>query len=411
MSDELDLPFDEREEERGDKGRHRGSYVRRRKKGARGGGGRGKTIFALLMVMVLLGGLGGGAWYGFDRIQGYFITPDYDGPGKGEALVEVKAGEFASDIATTLYKADVVKSAKAFIEAANANPKSKGLQVGKYKLRKQMRAADALTLMLDPKSRVVSGLTIPEGMISLEIYEKLSKETKIPVADFKKAAADPIKLGVPASWFKRTDKRPPLKTPSIEGFLYPSTYEVPEKATAEQILKMMVQEFLRVTGEMNFTERVRNERKISPYEALVAASIAQAESVHQEDMAKVTRVLYNRVYGDGYHCHCLEIDSAVNYNLKITGKDAKDSDDLSHKEIHDPKNPYNTHEVDGLPPGPISNPGKTALEGAMNPPAGKWLYFMTIDKEGTMGYGTTDADYNKLIATMCKNGVLSGENC
>ncbi|GGS09254.1 hypothetical protein GCM10010169_62620 [Micromonospora fulviviridis] len=405
MIDDLDLGFDEAE--RGEKGRHRRSAVRKRNGGS--GGGRGKTIFALLMALVLLGGIGGGAYVGFDRIRNHFVTPDYDGPGTGEAMVEVKAGDTLTDIGNTLYDAGVVKSTKAFIEAADANSRSKNIQVGRYKVRKQMKAADVITLMLDPKSRVVNGVTIPEGTISLNIYQILSKQTKIPVKDFQDAAKDPVKLGVPAFWFNREDGKKGPK--SIEGFLYPSTYEIPPKATAEQILSMMVNEFLRVTQELNFVDRAQKERKISPYEALITASIAEAESVNAVDLPKVSRVIYNRVYAGKIGCRCLGIDSGINYYFRLQGKDPKDSDDLLQSEINDLKNPYNTHNVAGLPITPISNPGQAALKGALEPPPGDWIFFMTVDQKGTMGYGSNDADFRKLQKQMCDNKVLTGENC
>ncbi|MFG3299132.1 endolytic transglycosylase MltG [Micromonospora chersina] len=405
MIDDLDLGFDEAE--RGEKGRHRRSAVRKRNGGS--GGGRGKTIFALLMALVLLGGIGGGAYVGFDRIRNHFVTPDYDGPGTGEALVEVKGGDTLTDIGNTLYDAGVVKSTKAFIEAADANSRSKNIQVGRYKVRKQMKAADVITLMLDPKSRVINGVTIPEGTISLNIYQILSKQTKIPVKDFQDAAKDPVKLGVPAFWFNREDGKKGPK--SIEGFLYPSTYEIPPKATAEQILSMMVDEFLRVSGELNFVDRAQKERKISPYEALITASIAEAESVNAVDLPKVSRVIYNRVYAGKIPCKCLGIDSGINYYFRLQGKDPKDSDDLLQSEINDLKNPYNTHNVAGLPITPISNPGQAALKGALEPPPGDWIFFMTIDQKGTMGYGSNDADFRQLQKKMCDNKVLTGENC
>ncbi|SCG75656.1 endolytic transglycosylase MltG [Micromonospora inositola] len=404
MIDDLDLGFDEAE--RGEKGRHRRGAVAKRNGKS---GGRGKTIFALLMALVLLGGIGGGAYVGFDRIRNHFVTPDYDGPGSGEAMVQVKNGDTLTDIGNSLYDAGVVKSTKAFIEAAEANSRSKNIQVGRYKVRKQMKAADAVTLLLDPKSRVVNGVTIPEGTISLAIYDILSKQTKIPVADFKAAAKDPVKLGVPAYWFTRGDGKKGPK--SIEGFLFPATYEIPPKATAEQILSMMVDQFLTVTQELNFVDKAQQERKISPYEVLITASIAQAESVNHVDFPKVSRVIYNRVYAGKIGCRCLGIDSAINYWLRLQGKDPKDSDVLKNSEIHDLKNPYNTHDVAGLPVTPISNPGEDALKGAVNPPVGDWIYFMTVDKKGTMGYGSTDADFRKLQKQMCDNGVLSGSNC
>ncbi|MBY8875311.1 endolytic transglycosylase MltG [Micromonospora sp. PLK6-60] len=407
MIDDLDLGFDE--PDRGEKGRHRKGFKKRQQGG---GSGRGKTVFALLMALVLLGGIGGGAYVGFDRVRNYFVTPDFDGPGSGEAQVEVKRGDTATDIGVTLHDAGVVKSVKAFINAAEENSRSKNIQVGRYKVRKEMKAADALVMLLDPKNRVVNGVTIPEGMITLAIYDKLSKQTKIPVAEFKAAAKDPVALGVPASWFVRKDGK--KSTKSLEGFLYPATYEIPPKATAEQILSMMVDKFLTVTDEMKFVETVEAKRGgITPYEALITASIAQAESVNHKDMGRVSRVLYNRVYTDKYHCKCLEIDSALNYWLRLQGKDPKDSDVLLSSELFDPKNPYRTHGkgADGLPITPISNPGSDALKGAMDPPDTDDIYFMTIDKKGTMGYGRNADEYRQLIRTMCANKVLTGKNC
>ncbi|MFB9236699.1 endolytic transglycosylase MltG [Plantactinospora siamensis] len=409
MIDELDLGF---EEQRTEKGRHRRGYVLRRKSGKGGkGGGRGKTAVALLMTLVLLGGLVGGVWYGFGRIQGLFGTPDYSGPGSGEAIVQVKDGDTITDVGNSLYEAGVIKSAKAYVKAADANSLAKNVGEGTYRLRKQMRAADALTLLLDPKSRVVNGVTIPEGSISLAIYDQLAKATKIPVDDFKKAARDPVALGVPDWWFKRTDKK--KSTKSIEGFLYPATYEIPKNATAEQILRMMVAQFMKVTQDLKFVDTVQQSRGgISPYEALITASIAQAEAVDPKDMGPVSRVIYNRVYAGKYSvCHCLKIDSALNYWLRLQGKDPKDSNDLKLSEINDLKNPYNTHNVDGLPITPISNPGEAALKGAMDPPESNNIFFATTDNKGTMEYAADDAGFRKIQDKMCRNGVLSGENC
>ncbi|MFG3641279.1 endolytic transglycosylase MltG [Micromonospora sp. NPDC047762] len=380
MIDDLDLGFDDAE--RGEKGRHRRGF-RKRKSGS--GGGRGKTFLALLMALLLLGGIGGGAFYGFDRIQNYFVTPDYDGSGAGEITVEIKSGALLADMADALVAADVVKSQKAFIEAAEANSRSKNIQPGTYKLRKQMSGANAVTAMLDLKNKIVNGLTIPEGRTSFNIYKLLSEKTKIPVKDFQAAAKDPEGLGVPDWWYTRGDGKKSVK--SIEGFLFPDTYEIPPKSTAESILKLMVNRFLSVTGEMKFADRVQEERKVSPYEALIVASLAQAEAGNKDDLGKVARVAYNRAYGE-FPCNCLEMDVTVNYYLESIGKPTKSSKQMTAAELDDPKNPYN-RKLRGMIPTPINNPGKQALEGAMDTPTGKWLYFVAIDKEGHSEFAET----------------------
>ncbi|MGC4853028.1 endolytic transglycosylase MltG [Micromonospora sp. DT4] len=398
MIDDLDLGFDE--PERGEKGRHRRSFRNKRKKGS--GGGRGKTFLALFMALVLLGVIGGGAFYGFDRIQNYFVTPDYDGAGSGEITVEIKNGALLADMADALVAADVVKSQKAFIEAAAANSRSKNIQPGTYKLRKQMSGASAVTAMLDLKNKIVNGLTIPEGRTSKNIYKMLSDKTKIPVKEFEAAAKDPEALGVPDWWFKRDDGKKVVK--SVEGFLYPDTYEIPPKATAESILKLMVDNFLSVTGEMKFADRVQKERKVSPYEGLIVASLAQAEAGNKDDLGKVARVAYNRAYGE-FPCSCLEMDVTVNYYLESIGKPTKSSKQMTAAELDDPKNPYN-RKLSGMIPTPINNPGKRALEGAMDTPVGRWLYFVAIDKQGHSAFAETYAQHQRNEARAREAGII-----
>ncbi|MFI5487165.1 endolytic transglycosylase MltG [Micromonospora echinaurantiaca] len=398
MIEDLDLGFDE--QERGEKGRHRRGFVKKRNKRS---GGRGKTVLALLLALVLLGGIGGGAFYGFDRIQNYFVTPDYDGTGTGEVTVEIKQGALIADMADALHAAGVVKSPKAFVEAAADNSRSKNIQPGLYKLRKQMSGESAVAAMLDLKNRIVNGLTIPEGRTAKNVYKLLSEQTKIPVKDFETAAKDPLALGVPDWWFKRTDGQ--KVKPSIEGFLFPDTYEIPPKATAESILKLMVENFLTVTGQMEFADRVQKERGgISPYEALIVASLAQAEAGNKDDLGKVARVAYNRVFGE-FPCNCLEMDVTVNYYLELTGQDTKTSKEMTAADLDNPKNPYNRKRK-GLVPTPINNPGKQALEGAMDPPAGKWLFFVAIDKEGHSAFAETFSEHERNMAKAREAGII-----
>jgi UPF0755 protein len=395
MIDELELAFDEP----ADKGRHR----RRRKKD--GGSGLGKSTIALLVVVVLLAALGGGVWWGFDRIQGFFNAPDYTTGGTGEVIVQIKQGETAADIANTLVKVDVVKSAKAFVNAAEDNARSKNIQPGFWRLRKQMRAADAVTLLLDRRNKVAAGVTIREGLTVKQTYKELSKATKIPVKEFEAAGKNPQALGVPAFWFKRTDGKKVTK--SIEGFLFPQTYEFDPNVTAKKVLESMVQQFLAVAQKIDFVGQVQAKRGgISPYEALIVASLAQAEAGNADDLGKVSRVAYNRIYGGNFACGCLQFDVTINYYWELTGKPTKASKDMTEADLNDPKNPYSTHVYKGLPPTTINNPGQKALEGAMAPPNGKWLYFVAIDKQGHSAFATNLDEHNRNIAKARQNGVL-----
>jgi UPF0755 protein len=383
--DDLDLAFDER----ADKGRHRRSYRQNVGKKKRKGGG-GKTAVAFLMALILLGALGVGAWYGFDRIQSYFVTADYDGAGTAEKVnIEVKLGASATDIANLMVKADVVKSAKAFIEAADADSKSKNIQPGVYGLRKQMSAKAALAVLVDPKNKIVNGVTVPEGLTMLGTFKKLSVETKIPVKDFQAAAKNVDSFDIPPFWFERRDGKKVTK--SLEGFLFPDTYEMPPKPTAKQVLDLMVNRFLTVSGDLKFADTVQAKRGgIAPYEALIVASLAQAEAGNKDDLGKVARVAYNRVYLKDMP---LQFDVTLNYGLEVAGKKTKASKDMNDADYADASNKYNSHYYKGLTPTPIDSPGKDALQGAMDPPAGQWLFFVAIDKQGHSAFAVTDAEH------------------
>jgi UPF0755 protein len=395
MIDELDLAFDEHAE----RGRPR---HRRPPRGGKRTGARSAVAF--LLAFVLLAVLGGGAYFGYNKIKGFFTAADYSGPGTGQVTVQIAPDASLTEMGNTLVQSDVVKSTKAFVNAAEDNPKGKNIQSGTYTLRKQMSARDAVTLMLDPKSRVVNGITIPEGKTSFQIYALLSKATKIPVNDFKAAAKDPEALGVPGFWFNRTDKQKVTK--SIEGFLFPDTYEFPPNATATDILSTMVKRFLTVAENMDFVRTVERERQISPYEALTVASLAQAEAGNDADLGKIARVAYNRLYTHTFPCDCLQFDVGINYYYQLTGRPTKSSKQMTQADLTDPKNPYRTHNKPGLTPTPINNPGEAALRGAMSPPKGPWLYFVAIDKEGHSAFATTLEQQNKNIEIAKKNGVL-----
>ncbi|BCJ55733.1 hypothetical protein Asp14428_72080 [Actinoplanes sp. NBRC 14428] len=395
MIDELDLAFDE-QIERG-KPRHR--------RGVRGAkGGKGKSAVAFLMIFILLGVLGVGGYLGYEKIKGFFTAADYDGPGTDAVQVEIAKNSSLTDIGNTLVDADVVKSTAAFIDAADANPKGKNIQSGTYNLRKQMAAKEAVTLLLDPKARVSKGVTIPEGKTANQVYTILSKATGIPVAEFKNAGKNPEALGIPDFWFNRTDGQKVTK--SVEGFLFPDTYEFPPKGTAADYLQLMVQHFMKVADELDFVQKAETVRNISPYEVLTVASLSQAEGGNSEDFGKVARVAYNRLYGDDFHCQCLEFDVGINYYYQLTGRPTKPSGKMTDDELFDTKNPYRLHGKDGLTPTPINNPGKVAMKGALDPPKGDWLYFVAIDKKGHSAF---TGDYNQHLRNINKakqNGVL-----
>jgi UPF0755 protein len=342
------------------------------------------TTTALVVVLVALVGVGG--YVGWDRWR----VPDYSGAGTGSVRVDIRADSTLTDIGSALVDAGVVKSTEAFIRAAGDNPRAQSIQAGSFKLRKEMSGKAAVTLLLDPAARVRGGVTIEEGKTAKEVYAILAKATDVPVKNFERAGKDPVKLGVPKSWFQRDDGQKVVR--SIEGFLFPDTYEFKPGATAEQMLREMVKHFLTVEKKLKFATQVRAELDISPYEALIVASLAEAEAGVPKDIGKIARVAYNRLYGD-FPCRCLEFDVGINYYYQLTGRPTKPSKKMTREEQRDPDNPYRLHGKAGLTPTPINNPGEAAMRGAMDPPDGDWLFFVAIDGDGNSAFATTDAEH------------------
>jgi UPF0755 protein len=419
--DDLDLVFDD--DDRPRRSSHRAGDRRSGRGGQRPPGARGprngpprrrprkkkRTGLALFLSLLLLLVIGLGAFFGLNKVRDLFGAPDYTTTGTGTVVIEVKDGDTATAVGQTLYDKHVIKSVKAFTNAAKDNPQSTKIEVGFYSVKDRMPAKAALEALLarDAKgaliNKVTNLLTVPEGKTFKDTLKLLADKTKIPLANFTAAAKDPAKLGVPDWWFTRTDGK--KAAGSIEGFLFPDSYEIPPDATAQSILTMMVQRFLSVATDIGFVDTVQKDRGISPYEALIVASLAQAESGNVDDLGKIARVAYNRVYGgsnlkEEHYCQCLEMDVTVNYWRNLQGLPIKSSAEMTAKELDDPKNPYN-RKLKGLVPGPINSPGKAALEAAMDPPVGDWLYFVASGAaDGHSLFAATAAKHSQNCASV-----------
>jgi uncharacterized YceG family protein len=325
----------------------RGKGRRQRKK---------RRLLPLLAIIVVLALVGGVGYFGYRGVRDFIIPPDYAGSGSGQVSVQVRDGDSVAIIGNRLHAAAVVKSPRAFVKAAQADVRATTLQPGFYQMRKRMSAQSALLLLLDPKSRADTRITIPEGLRSIQVFQALSRKTGIPQRDFQRAAASPGDLGLPA-----------YAQGNVEGYLFPATYDLNPNAGPEEILKMMITRFNQVAADIDLEARAKRA-EVSPHKLMVLASLAQAESGRDSDMGKVTRVVYNRMRRDMK----LELDSTVMYALGKYGIVA------SNKDLQ-VNSPYNTYKYKRLPPGPIANPGRQALDAAFHPTAGDWIYFVTTD--------------------------------
>jgi UPF0755 protein len=332
-----------------------------------------RRVLALVVVVALLALVVYGGKKAYDSVLG---VADYSGSGTGQVVVQIQPGDSAGDIGATLLAKEVVKSVRAFTRAAGDDSRSRGLQPGYYMLRLHMSAKSALALLLDPKSRVRGRVTLPEGIPLSTVIARLVKYTELPRADIIAALENPAVLGLPGFAGRH-----------VEGFLFPATYDVEPGTGAVEALQMMTEKFAEVAAGLDLESRAR-DLGLSPYEVVIIASIIEQETPLDADRPKVARVILNRL-----KAHMpLQLDSTVN-SVRTERKARLSLEDLRVE------SPYNTYQHQGLPPTPIDSPGERALEAALAPAQGDWLYFITIDKQG---HSLFTSDYQEFLRAKAK---------
>ncbi|WP_170126984.1 endolytic transglycosylase MltG [Kineococcus rhizosphaerae] len=339
-----------------------------RDKGPRRRVRRRRAAAAIVVALAVLGGGTAAAWGTLGPVVSRFTeSDDWDGSGSGSVDVKITAGDTGRAIGRNLAAAGVVKSQSAFVAAAREQPKMAGIQPGTYRLKAHMSSAAAVALLLDPTAKVTTKLTVPEGLTVQQVLALVEKTTGISGDDLTKALADPAALGLPAA-----------AGGNAEGYLFPATYDVNPDESAADVLKAMVTQANTVTATLGVPPE-------QLHDLVVKASIAQKEARTADDMAKVVRVLDNRL-AIGMP---LQLDSTVSYAVGSTNKVTTTAEQRATD------SPYNTYVHPGLPAGPISNPGEDALRAALAPADGTWLYFVTVDLQtGETRFATTPAEHD-----------------
>lgn len=314
----------------------------------------------LVLVLVLVAALVGGGvvlWNQFgERISDFFSIEetDYEGTGNGvEVNFTILPGDTGTSIGQRLQEEGVVLTADAFVKSILAMPVEPVFMPGTYTLQEQMSAASALVALTDEENRVENTVTIPEGTIMRDVFTLVESTTGITVAELESAAADPESFGLPE------------EAQTLEGFLFPATYTFSPDDTAESILTTMVDR----TYESLAAHGVPEDQI---WDVIRLASLIEKEARFEEDFYKVSRVFLNRIE-EGM---LLQSDATVTY-----GTGSYDRASTTDTERGDAANEYNTYEHAGMVIRPISNPGDMAIDAAMHPADGPWLYFVTVNLE------------------------------
>jgi UPF0755 protein len=324
-------------------------------------------ILAILVIGVVIAA----SYFLVRSVSKYFVTPDYTGSGLGFVRIQVQPGDGANDIGSTLVKAGVVKSTRAFANAAKASGQGGSIQPGVYRLRLHSSGKAAMDAILDPANRLVSKVTIPEGSTAKQVLAELAEKTGLPLTDLTAAANRVDNLGLPDGFAPK----------SPEGFLFPATYDFDTSMSADAVVQLLTGKFGAEYRQLGFAAAAK-ALKITPYQALTIASMIESEAKFPQDRPKIARVIYNRLAIG----RALQIDSTTRYGLVLEGKDPNSA---TYKETF----AYDTRKRTGLPPTPISNPGEASLKAAVNPAAGNWLYYVVSDAAGHHFFTASDQEF------------------
>lgn len=365
-----------------------------------------------VLVVIVLGVvfLGSRMWHGLFGGN----DSDYAGGGVNDVVIQVHDGDSTTAIGQTLLDHKVVATVKAFVEAASGNSEMTAIQPGYYRVRTEIPAADAVARLTDPESRV-GLLVIPEGRqlddvrdvktnaVTEGIFTLISRATCVnldgnqrcaSVDELKRVAATvpPATLGVP-EWAVQPVSAMGDDNRRLEGLIAPGTWNIDPASRPQDILTTLLRTSASRYAQSGLLDTA-TAMNMSPYQILTVASLVQRES-KPEDFAKVARVIYNRQAEN----RTLEFDSTVNYPLDRIEVATTDADRAQ-------ATPWNTYVRPGLPATPICSPSPAALAAAENPEPGDWLYFVTIDLQGTTLF---TRDYNQHLANIelaRRNGVL-----
>lgn len=289
-----------------------------------------------------------------------------------DITIEIPQGSGSSQIAALLVEHDVIASKDEFLKFVAENGDDKKLKPGKYTFREGMDLSEVVAALV-AGTQDENKLTLPEGITVQQTAAAVEKSLGIPKDEFlKQAKASNYEAEYPFLKGAYND--------SLEGYLFPKTYNFDEQVTADEVIRRLLDQFVKETEGLNFAE---NPAGLSEQQVITLASLIERETKVETERPRVASVIYNRLKKD----MLLQVDAAVVYALggdkqRLTKEDLKvDS-------------PYNIYVHKGLPPGPICSPSLSAIKAALSPEDTNYLYYVLTSKDGSH---TFTEDYDSFL--------------
>jgi UPF0755 protein len=325
---------------------------------------RGRRLFALAAVGLVLVGL---AWFLNSLFQ------PFKGDGEGEVRVTIPQGASLGEIADLLESKEVVSSSSFFQLRARLAGRSGNLKPGNYTLARDMSFMGALDRLEEGLPPDVVQIGIPEGLSRTEVAPRVRRLK----GNYVKATRSNPNLD-PRDYKAKGAK-------SLEGFLFPATYELKKGQRVRKLVDQQLAAFKRNFETVDL--RYARSKNLTPYDVLIIASLIEREVQVPKERAMVASVIYNRLKA-GLR---LDIDATVRF---VVGKW---SGALRVSELQNPS-PYNTRVHTGLPPGPIGSPGLASIKAAARPAKTNYLFYVAaVCGNGSHKFASTDAQFQRYV--------------
>ena len=325
-----------------------------------------RVILGFLLVAMVA--LGVAAYQMIRWAEGPVIPTQEHPPSK---VVVIPDGSTFQYAAALLERERLIKSRSAFVLFGKSQSADRKVHAGEYELNPGMTPAEILSKLLNGQV-LLHSLTIPEGLTLTQIADLVSQQGLTDRAEFLRLAKDRAfiaSLGI--------------KAETLEGYLYPDTYKFPRAVKAREVLVAMVEQLRQVVGP-DLLARMQ-ELKMTMHEVLTLASVIEKETGSGGERPEISAVFHNRLKK---HIP-LQSDPTVIYGLPAF------DGNLHKKDLSSPS-PYNTYRVQGLPPGPIANPGIQAIRATLYPSDSHSLYFVSRN-DGTHHFSATLIEHNQAV--------------
>jgi UPF0755 protein len=363
-----------------------------------------KPMRRALLVFLLTTAIGGGVLVGvLGKIVRYPDTAT--GAGRGTIEIEIPKGAAARQVSELLAAAGLLESPSYFRLYAGQRGVASRFKAGHYRIEAPVTPRKLVELMIRGAADELVAVTVPEGKNVLEVIDILDAAGVAPKAELLAQAMDPA--------FARSLELPGS---SLEGYLFPDTYHLRPHMPASRALVALVRRHRQVFDELRAANptgmaMLRNKLGFDDARIVTLASIVEKETGQPEERPRIAQAFINRLLKPNFRPKLLQTDPTITYGCTVAptflGKAspacAQWDGRIRRIQLEDQANPYNTYTHEGLPPGPIANPGRAALAAVMRPDGTPYLYFVSKN-DGTHQFSATLAEHEAAVVKYQRGG-------